>query len=70
MITWITLPENSQQTVYTNTLAKVKCLIHQVENPMPAEVISREAECVDNAILLHYLTSKVGLEVPEIGSIV
>ena len=32
-------------------------------------VISVEAACVDNAILLHYMTSKVVLEKPEIGSI-
>jgi len=31
-------------------------------------VISTEAGSVDNAILLDYLTSKVALEEPEIGS--
>jgi len=39
-----------------------------VENPTPAKVISTEAVCVDNAILLDYLTSEVALEEPEIGS--
>ena len=34
---------------------------------MPAEVISTEAVCVHNAILLDYLTSQVALEEPEIG---
>jgi hypothetical protein len=34
---------------------------------MPAMVFSMEAACVDNAILLDYMTSKVVLEEPEIG---
>jgi hypothetical protein len=36
-------------------------------NPTPAEVISTEAVPIDNAILLHSMTSEVGLEEPEIG---
>jgi hypothetical protein len=68
MNTWNTLPESYQQRVYNNTLATVKHQIQQVENPMPAMVISTEAASVDNAILLDYLTSEVALEEPEIGS--
>jgi hypothetical protein len=68
MNTWNTLPESYQQKVYTNTLATVKRQIQQAENPTPAMVISMEAACVDNAILLEYFASKVGLEEPEIGS--
>ena len=54
--------------MYKNTLATVKRQIQQAENPTPAVVISMEAVCVDNAILLDYLTSQVALEEPEIGS--
>jgi len=54
--------------VYKNTLATVKRQIQQGENPTPAVVISMEAACIDNARLLDYLTSKVVLEGPEIGS--
>jgi len=68
MNTWNTLLESYQQWVYKNTLATVKSQIQLVENPTPAMVISVEAECVDNAILLNYLTSKVVLEEPEIAS--
>ena len=68
MNTWNTLLESYQQRVYNNTLATVKCQIQQVENQTPAMVISVEAAHVDNAILLEYLTSKVALEEPEIGS--
>jgi len=68
MNTWNTLPESYQQRVYKTTLATVKRQIQQAENPMPAEVISVDAACVDNAILLDYLTSEVALEEPEIGS--
>jgi len=68
MNTWNTLPESYQQRVYNNTLATVKRQIQQAENPTPAMVLSVEAACVDNAILLDYLTSKVALEEPEIGS--
>jgi len=68
MNTWNTLPESYQQRVYNNTLATVKRQIQQAENPPPAVVISVEAARVDNAILLDYLTSEVGLEEPEIGS--
>jgi len=67
--TWNTLPESYQQRVYTNPLATVQCQIQQVENPTPTVVISVEAAHVYNAILLHYFTSKVALEQPEIGSI-
>jgi len=68
MNTWNTLLESYQQRVYNNTLATVKRQIQQAENPTPAVAISVEAERVDNAILLDYLTSEVALEEPEIGS--
>jgi len=68
MNTWNTLPESYQQSVYNNTLTTVKRQIQQAENPTPAVVISVEAVRVDNVILLDYLTSKVALEKPEIGS--
>jgi len=68
MNTWNTLPESYQQRVYKNTLATVKRQIQQAENPTPAVVISVEAACVDNAIVLDYLTSEVELDEPEIGS--
>jgi len=68
MNTWNTLPESYQQRVYNNTLATVRRQIQQAENPTPAVVISVEAACVDNAILLDYLTAEVGLEEPEIRS--
>jgi len=68
MNTWNTLPESYQERVYIYTLATVKCQIQQVVNPTPVEVISREAAPVDNAILRDYLTSRVALEEPEIGS--
>jgi len=67
MNTWNTLPERYQLRVYKNTLATVKRQIQQVEHPTPAMVISVKAACVDNAILLDYLTSEVALEKPEIG---
>jgi len=66
MNTWNTIPESYQQRVYKNTLATVKHQIQQAKNPTPAMVISVEAACVDNAILLDYLTSEVALEEPEI----
>jgi len=68
MNTWKTLPESYQQRVYNNTVASVRCQIQQVENPTPAMVISMEAARVENAILLDYLASELGLEEPEIGS--
>jgi hypothetical protein len=68
MNTWNTLPPSYQQRVYYNTLVKVKCQIHQAENPTPAMVITVEAVRDDNAIHLHYMTSEVALEEPEIGS--
>jgi hypothetical protein len=68
MKTWNTLPVSYQQRVYNTTLATVKRQIQQVENPTSAVVISVETVHVDNAILLHYLTSEVALEEPEIGS--
>jgi len=64
MSTWNTLPESYQQRAYNNTLATVKSQIQQVEDPTPAVVISVEAACVDNAILLDYMTIKVALEEP------
>jgi len=66
--TWNTLPESYQQRVNNNTLATVKRQIQQTENPMPTVVISVEAGCVDNAIVVDYLTSTVALEEPEIRS--
>jgi hypothetical protein len=54
--------------VYRNTLATVERQIQKAENPTPAVVISVEAACVDNDILLEYLASEVALEEPEIGS--
>jgi len=68
MSTKITLPESYQQRVYQISLATVKHQIHQAENPTPAVVISVEATCVDNAILLHYFTSEVPHKGPEIRS--
>jgi hypothetical protein len=68
MNTWNTLPESYQQRVYNNTLPTVKRQIQQAENPTPAVVISVDAACVDNAILLDHLSSTVALEEPEIGS--
>ena len=66
--TWNTLLESYQHKVDNNTLATIKRQIQQAENPMPAEVISKEAAHVDNAIRLDYLTSEVALEEPEIES--
>jgi hypothetical protein len=68
MNSWNTLPESYQQRVYNNTIATVKRQIQQAENPMPAVVISTEAASIDNSIHLDYLTFKVPLEEPEIGS--
>jgi hypothetical protein len=42
--------------------------MQQVENPMPTAVISTDAACVDNSILVDYWTSEVALEEPEIRS--
>jgi hypothetical protein len=53
--------------VYKTTVATVKLQIQQLENPRPAMVISVEAACLDNSILLVYLTSKLALRKPEIG---
>jgi hypothetical protein len=68
MNTWNTLPESYQLRVYHNTLASVRRQIQQAENPKCAVVISVEAACVDTAIVLDYLASKVALEEPVIGS--
>jgi hypothetical protein len=68
MNTWNTLLESYQQRVFNNTLATGKRHTQQAEYPTPAMVISTEAVCVDNAILLDYLTCEVALEEPEIGS--
>jgi hypothetical protein len=54
--------------VYKKTLATVKRQIQLAENPTPAAVISTETACVDNAILLDYLTSEVALDEQEIRS--
>jgi hypothetical protein len=69
MNTWNTLPESYQQRVYKNTLATVKRQIQQAVTPMPAAVISTEVACVDNAILLDYLTSEVALQEPEVEAL-
>jgi hypothetical protein len=68
MNTWNTLPESYQLRVYHNTLASVRRQIQQAENPKCAVVISLEAACVDTAIVLDYLASKVALEEPVIRS--
>jgi hypothetical protein len=68
MNTWNTLPESYQQRVYNNTHATVEHQIQQGENPPPAVVFTVEAACVDNTMLLDYLTSDVMLEEPEIRS--
>jgi hypothetical protein len=68
MNSWNTLLESYQQSMYNNTLATVKRQIQQAANPTPAMVVSVCAVWVDNAILLGYLTSEVGLEEQEIGS--
>jgi len=68
MNTWNTLPESYQQRVSNNTLATVKCQIQQAENPTHALVISMETAPIDYTIRLDYLTSKVALEEPVIGS--
>jgi len=54
MNTWNTLPESYQQSVYTHSIATLKCQIQQAENTTPAEVISMEAVRFDNAILADY----------------
>jgi len=68
MNTWNTLPERYEQRVYKHTLPTVKLQIQPAENPTPAVVIPVETAHVDNAILLHYLTSEVVLEERDIGS--
>jgi hypothetical protein len=68
MNTCNTIPESYPQRVYNNTLATVKCQIQQAENPMPAMVISVEAACLDNAIVLDYLASEMAPQEPEIRS--
>jgi hypothetical protein len=67
--TWTKLPEIYQRRVTINTLPTVKRQIQYVENRRPAAVISMEVAGVDNTILLDYLTSKVALEEPQIGSL-
>jgi hypothetical protein len=69
MNTCNTLLESYQQRVYKHTLATVTHQIQQAENPTPEVVISVEAMQVGNAILQRYLTSKVALVEPQIGSI-
>ena len=54
--------------MYKNSLVTVKCQIRQAENPTTAVVIRVGAACVDNGTLVDYLTSKVVVEEPEIGS--
>jgi hypothetical protein len=64
---WNTLLESYQVRVYKNTLATVKRQIQQAEKPISDEVISTEAESIDNAVVLENLSSEVALEEPEIG---
>jgi hypothetical protein len=68
MNTWNTLPDCYQQRVYNNTLSTVNGQIQQAENPTAAVVISVEAACVHNGIVLDYLVCEVALVEPEIGS--
>jgi hypothetical protein len=68
MNTCNTLPESYQHRLYKNPLTAVKSQIQQAEDPMTAVVISVDAAGVDNTICLDYLTSKVALDKPEIGS--
>jgi hypothetical protein len=68
MNTWNTLLESYQLMVIKHTLATVKPQIQQTMNPTPAMVISVDDVCVDNDILLDYLTSEVALKEPEIGN--
>jgi hypothetical protein len=51
---WNTLPKSYQQRVHKTTLATVERQIEQVENPLRAVVISVEAACVANSILLAF----------------
>jgi len=66
--TWNTLPESYQQRVDKHTPATVKRQIQHGENPMPDMVISMQTACVDNTIILNYLSSEVALEKYNIGS--
>jgi len=68
MNTLNTPPESYQQRVYNNTVGTVKRQLQQEKNPTPAVVISMEAACIDQAILLDDLTSEVVLEEPGIGN--
>jgi len=65
---WNTVPESYQQRVYENSLPTVQRQIQQAENQTHAVDISVEVACVDNDILLDYLTSEVALEERGIGS--
>jgi hypothetical protein len=60
--------ESYRQWVHNNTLATVKCQVQLVENPSPAMVIHMEGARDENTVLLEYLTFKVALEEPVIGS--
>jgi hypothetical protein len=68
MNTWNTLLESYQQRVFNTAVATAKRQIQQAENLTPAVMISVEAACVDNAILLGHLTSEVALEEPVMDS--
>jgi hypothetical protein len=68
MNTWNTQLESYQPRVYNNTFATVMRQIQQAGNEMAASVISMEAARVENPIHLHYLTSEVAFEEPEMGS--
>ena len=68
MSTWNTLPVSYHQRLYKHTLPIFKRHIQQAENPTPSVVVSMEAACVENAILLDYLTSEVVLVEPEFSS--
>jgi hypothetical protein len=65
---WNTLPESYQHRVYNNTLATVKRLNRQAENPTPTMVIRMHAAHADYAILLDYWTTEAAVEEAEIGS--
>jgi len=68
MNTWNTQPESCQPRVYTSTTAIFKRQIRQAENSTPAVINRMDAGCIDNGILLNYLTSEVALEDLVIGS--
>lgn len=68
MNTWNTLQESYQQRLDKNIHATVNHQIQQVENPIPARVISLDVGSIDNARYVDNLTSKGALERLQIGS--